>query len=280
MKNSEITVGVIGGGFVGRATARGWIEHVKSVRVYDVDPRRCTASRENVLDSDIIFVCLPTPYCELTEQFDTGAICDTLNGMPRRNRPYNLVIRSTVPVGCTADLAERRWSHIGPEDVSVVHNPEFLTARCAVVDFQIPARHIIGVPAVNLDQLKADEYACGNMLRDMLVERFPGVRIHTVSSTESELAKLAQNAFFATKVAFFNAIERIASDAGARFEAVRECLLTDGRIAHSHTAVPGPDGRRGFGGACLPKDTAELASYDESGILDAVLSYNHRQRMK
>ena len=32
----------------------------------------------------------------------------------------------------------------------------------------------------------------------------------------------------------------------------------DERITHSHMLIPGPDGDRGFGGACFPKDTEAL----------------------
>ena len=39
---------------------------------------------------------------------------------------------------------------------------------------------------------------------------------------------------------------------------MRAGVLSDGRIAHSHTKVPGPDGKFGFGGECLVKDLASL----------------------
>ena len=32
----------------------------------------------------------------------------------------------------------------------------------------------------------------------------------------------------------------------------------DDRITRSHMQIPGPDGERGFGGACFPKDTMAL----------------------
>ena len=34
--------------------------------------------------------------------------------------------------------------------------------------------------------------------------------------------------------------------------------VSRGRISPSHTQVPGPDGKKGFGGTCLPKDIAAL----------------------
>ena len=43
----------------------------------------------------------------------------------------------------------------------------------------------------------------------------------------------------------------------------------DERITHSHMSVPGPDGDRGFGGACFPKDTKALIY--SANVLDATL---------
>lgn len=34
--------------------------------------------------------------------------------------------------------------------------------------------------------------------------------------------------------------------------------MKDDRILHSHSYVPGPDGKRGFDGTCFPKDLNSL----------------------
>ena len=44
------------------------------------------------------------------------------------------------------------------------------------------------------------------------------------------------------------------------YEQVRESVCNDKRIGHDHSKVPGPDGKRGYGGTCLPKDMASLLS--------------------
>ena len=79
-----------------------------------------------------------------------------------------------------------------------------------------------------------------------------------MTSTESELTKLVVNGFFATKVTFFNAARAVCEATGCDWEHVLEGVMSDGRIAHAHTRVPGPDGRPGYGGACLPKDLLNL----------------------
>ncbi len=42
--------------------------------------------------------------------------------------------------------------------------------------------------------------------------------------------------------------------------------------------VPGPDGKRGFGGKCLPKDTQGFNSIFSSKILEEILEYNKTLR--
>ena len=38
--------------------------------------------------------------------------------------------------------------------------------------------------------------------------------------------------------------------------------------------VPGPDGKRGFGGKCLPKDIRALRTTFSSNLLDSIIDYN------
>ena len=55
------------------------------------------------------------------------------------------------------------------------------------------------------------------------------------------------------------------------------------RIGKSHLAVPGPDGDRGFGGHCFPKDLAAMINFADSkaagsGLLQAVKFFNNDVR--
>ena len=58
MKN--FNVGVIGCGFVGEGQAFSF-SPISDVKVYDLDDKKSTASLEDTLKSDYIFVCVPTP---------------------------------------------------------------------------------------------------------------------------------------------------------------------------------------------------------------------------
>ena len=63
------------------------------------------------------------------------------------------------------------------------------------------------------------------------------------------------------------------------YENVRQIACNDERIMHSHTFVPGHDGKKGFGGTCFPKDTSSLR-YEmiKSGmnplVLNAIIERN------
>jgi UDP-glucose 6-dehydrogenase len=248
-------IGIVGGGVTGRATARAWLEHCEEVRVYDLLPERRTHDVFETRRCDLVFVCLPE------DAVDAFFAVSSSLGKESIGRNANYVLRSTVPIGTTRRLREKF------DLPNLVHNPEFLTARCAVADACNPAVLIIGMPDRYLRDQETVEpglvcnfptQICYRALRRAYEDRFPGIPIQAMSSNESEAVKLFLNGFFAVKVAFFNELRTLADKLGLDWETVRAGMMADGRICPSHTRVPGPDGRRGFGGACLPKDLETL----------------------
>lgn len=265
-----MNVGIIGNGVVGGATAEAFGRAGHVVRRYDEDPHRQTHRLVDVLDeSDLIFVCLPTPQYE-DGSCDTSVICRFFGALdPMHRGARNFALRSTVPVGFT------RWLSKMFNVSNVVHFPEFLTARTAVEDAANPKRLIIGVPRYNNGVQEAAECA----LRELLASTFREVRQHLMSSDESEFVKLMQNAFSAIKVAAFNEFRRFADLSFLDWKRCLSALLAGGWVNPMHTQVPGPDGKRGFGGACLPKDAANLAAcMRDAGIapvmIEAALARN------
>lgn len=253
-------IGVIGNGVVGNATARCFMEH-HEVKVHDQLPERNVHSREEVLESELVFVCLPTPQKEGSHDCDLQYIHSFFgSGLPKDTQ---FVLRSTVPIGTTRELKKQYG-------LSIVHSPEFLTARCAVTDAHTPARMIVGG-------------LCGKLC-DLYRQRFPGVPVLIMDSDESEAVKLIVNSFFAVKVAFFNEVNWLCQKLKLDWTTVRAGVLSDGRIAHSHTMVPGPDGGFGFGGTCLPKDSANLLALLEdmvpSYMVKAALERNRYDRSR
>ena len=78
------------------------------------------------------------------------------------------------------------------------------------------------------------------------------------------MVKYFTNCFLATKVTFANQMYEICTASNIDYDKVCEYALYDNRIGKSHLAVPGPDGDRGFGGHCFPKDLAAMISFGQA----------------
>ena len=83
--------------------------------------------------------------------------------------------------------------------------------------------------------------------------------VRFVSLEQAAFAKYVENCFLATKVTFFNEMYQIYRHLGFRdFDTMVEAISIDPRIGLSHTQVPGPDGKHGYGGHCFPKDVSAM----------------------
>lgn len=254
------TIGVVGHGFVGSAIVHGFAHYVKEIRIYDKDKSKSGHTFEDTINSDIVFVCLPTPMKDVT-----GSECNLsiIKGffeevMDRRDIDCSpvFVIKSTVPVGTTRMLQDKYQA------LKIVHNPEFLTARNAKIDFITPSRNIVG-------GMKEE---ARKPVVDILKSRFPGVTCLEMTSDESEMVKYMANCFFSVKVMFFNEMKQLAVAMGLDWENLISGVLTDGRIGVSHYQVPGHDGHWGVGGLCFPKDiNSMIATCYEHNIDPKVL---------
>jgi UDPglucose 6-dehydrogenase len=83
------------------------------------------------------------------------------------------------------------------------------------------------------------------------------------------------------KVTFFNQLYDAIGREGETFNKVVKAIGSDPRIGHSHTKVPGPDGKQGYGGACFPKDTAALVKFDEGfTLVEKCIRINNEYRKR
>jgi len=82
--------------------------------------------------------------------------------------------------------------------------------------------------------------------------------------------KYSINTFLASKVIFFNELHSVYEKLQVKdsWESVVNTISKDSRIGDSHMNVPGHDGRRGFGGACFPKDSLALIKFAKSFDID------------
>lgn len=259
-------VGIIGNGFVGNAIYQNIKDKIENLFVFDVDESKSINSYDDTLRSDIIFVCLPTPMKDkMGGECNLSYIDNFFDSLPS-NLNGVFVIKSTVPIGTTKRLSEKR------KDLNIIHNPEFLTARNSVEDFNNADRNIIG-----------GNESSSLILKKFYDEYFSHIPTFLVSSDESEAIKYFSNTYLSVKVAYFNLLYDLCKKLEMNFESIRKCVSLDKRIGESHTFVPGIDGDRGFGGTCFPKDlnalndTLKQHNLNES-ILEEIWKYNMQIR--
>lgn len=263
-----MNIGIIGQGFVGSAIKNG-LEAFYNVKTFDLQKSLCNSTHLEVCkESDIIFVCLPTPMRKSGE-CDTRILESAIKEIDTvckniRSNPI-LVVKSTVPPGTT----ERIASHIG---LSLCFSPEFLTEANSFEDFKNQTRIIIGGPRPATGKVK-----------QMFRKAFPTIPIVKTGTKTAEMVKYFTNCFLATKVTFANQMYEICASSEIDYDKVCEYALYDNRIGKSHLAVPGPDGDRGFGGHCFPKDLAAMISFSSSScssdFLKSVRDYNDSVRV-
>ena len=212
----------------------------------------------------VVFVVVGTPRLEdgdvdlhhVEEAVDAAA--------PHLRDGVVVVVKSTVPVGTTRDVAER-LRRLRPDlEFFAAANPEFLRQGGAVHDFKHPDRLVIGV----------FEPEAETALRQVFGSIATVVPTVVTTPESAELVKYAANAFLATKLSFVNEIADLCEVAGAEFEAVARGVGLDKRIGPTFLRA-GP----GFGGACLPKDTRALLHTtrsfgNASRIVGAALAVN------
>lgn len=252
-------IGIIGNGFVGQAIANAFAL-TNPLKIHDKDLRRGPDSLfETVTNSDIIFVCVPTPMNTRSGNKIDLSIIDSIFEDIRKLKidlkDKVFVVKSTVIPGTVDTLID------ASKGVRLVFNPEFLTERSANLDFINATRIVLGGASADV-----------RIVEEMYVERFPHKRIIKTDTKTSEFIKYVCNCFFATKVTFMNEMYEMATELGLDWEKIMEGFVTDGRVGNSHLDVPGHDGSLGFGGKCFPKDiNAMINFYEENNINPTVL---------
>ena len=254
-------IGIIGLGVVGSAVQHGLTRIGHDVRGYDL--KRPETSRADVADAELIFVCVPTPSLA-DGSCDTSIVEHVVAELHDSAESFDqlVVIKSTVPPGTTDRLAARY------PRLRLAFCPEFLRERAAVVDF-VEHHDVCIVGTRSLDDFRIIEAAHGTLPRHV-VQLLP---------VEAELAKYYGNVFNALRVVFANGFYEIAQRLGADYGAIKAAMVKRDNIADAYLDCS--PRYRGFGGVCLPKDTAALAALAhalgvELELFDAIVADNKR----
>lgn len=261
-------VGIIGYGFVGKALKSGLNS---SAEVSIIDPKLKTSEIDLLpFNPEIIFVCVPTPMGDDGTQ-DISILNEVIDKLKKLNFNCPLILKSTI--------LPNALEQMNLEIPNLVYNPEFLREKHANEDFINPNMIVIGSKNNNAIKFLENFYKkytnckCKNYIKTDL--------------TTASLIKFTINSFLATKVSFFNELNSVFSETNSSesWDNFIKFLSYDKRIGNSHMSVPGHDGRLGFGGACLPKDSLAFAKFAELNnsklnVLKTAISVNNSIRQQ
>jgi UDPglucose 6-dehydrogenase len=221
---------------------------------------------------DVHFICAGTPPQPGSHHADLSQVNGCVAALaPLLNRACLVVGKSTVPVGTARGLAAELAEACPAAELA--WNPEFLREGSAVTDALTPDRIVAGVTSPCAEGVLRRVYA--QQIAD-------GTPFFVTELETAELAKVAANAFLATKVSFINAMAEVCEAVGGNVYALSQILGADPRIGSAFLR-PG----LGFGGGCLPKDirafmarAADLEVDQALGFLREVDAINLRRRTR
>lgn len=301
-------VTVFGLGFVGLTTALGFAHLGYKVYGVDVDQERKNIIRrgeipflephmeevlqqhlnkdffvtedinEAVKNSDFIYYCVGTPYgangsADLTYLF--SAIDTTMEAIVATDSVDHrrvLVTKSTIPPSTTAEKILPFVQGKGDisKNIGVANNPEFLREGHCWEDFIGADRIVLGCNDETSAQMLTALYAPMHL------------PTYCVSHSTGEFIKYLSNTLLATMISYSNEMAQVA-------DAIGGIEVADAfRILHmdkrwndcnmTSYVYPGC----GYGGYCLPKDTAALLSQAQSKgyqpkILEHVIQMNENR---
>lgn len=258
MKTGVVGLGVVGGALFKALKQKGF-------EVYGYDKFKPEYQSLDFLKADILFVCVPTPT-ESGRQ-DISCLHDVLSKLESENFAGIVVIKSTVLPGTTDEL-QKIYNRL-----TLASNPEFVTAAS-------PLKGMIDQPAILIG---TNDIEIAAKLKEFWKKFDVSIPTRTRPPKATELAKYMHNCFLATKVIFFNHMFDIAEKIGIPYTEAVSMAHMIGQIGEGHTKVPGPDGERGYGGMCFPKDMEALSGWCASQnipteVINGAISANQRMR--
>lgn len=257
-------VGIIGKGVVGNAIYTVLNEKGVDVKCYDKFKKEFD-NFNDVLDADLIYLCLPTLYSNEKKCYNLEPINETLERLKSENYNGALLLKSTVEPETTVKLSEKYGYNI-------IHNPEFLTARDSVNDFRNQTHIVLGINSNTSDS---------DGVISFYKKVFPNANISICSSTESEIMKIAVNSYYSVKIQYFNEIYALSQKVNADYNIIVDTMVKNKQMTPNFTNVPGHDGKLSYGGMCFPKDTNALYQYmEKNNIINEVLGATISERNK
>lgn len=239
-------IGIIGYGTVGKAVEYGFNSPNHSFTI--VDQSFDGSVSQDVIDTDVVFVCLPTVADGMLDPYTTIEIC---NHLVYYKYAGLVVLKSPLPPGFL-DLPNLETARA---ELRIVINPDSVGTVQPNRDFVEAPMIMIGADSQQLiDALKV-VYEQSNVTKKWFME---------MSANEAILMKLFTDVFLASKLVLMSEFSELLNKYSDRDWNDFACMMThDTRIGRFNTNLPDSSGKKGYGGEYLP---AVMNTYARAGI--------------
>jgi UDPglucose 6-dehydrogenase len=232
-------IGSIGRGMVGDAIFQGLLDLGNEMSYFD--PKFEGSKIEDILESDAVFVAVPTipndkNECDLRILF---SVLDSLNALEYKGV---ICIKSTITPGTTQKVIEKY------NNDQICFCPEFLKERCAYDDFMLNNKICI------VGTVSEKAYEVIKEIHGKICTVFK-----MVSPIEAELTKYMQNVYNTYRVLFANGFYEVCKHNGVEYNSVLDSLLVRSELDAKYMRCS--EDLRGPSGPCLVKDSLAFNEY-------------------
>lgn len=232
-------IGCIGRGMVGEAIYQG----LKSLgnEMYYFDPKFPDSKIEDIVETDIVFISVPTLPNENNE-CDLTILINVLDELDRIKYNGIICIKSTIIPGTTQKMIDKYNNN------NICFCPEFLRERCAYEDFMINNK----ICLIGTNNQKA--FNTIKKIHENISDTFKMVK-----PVEAELTKYMQNVYNTYRILFANGMYEICKYNDVEYNSILDSLLVRKELDEKYMRCD--ENIRGPSGPCLVKDSLAFNQY-------------------